>query len=78
MDPKREQEINSQVRQFFLQIAAELEAAAAGARSVAAAIPNRDLAWTLTQQFYSRLEDANHLVKSLQRTIDEAIQNSQK
>jgi hypothetical protein len=78
MDNKKMGEIDSQARQFLLQIAAELEAAAAGARSVAAAIPNRELTGMLIQQFYARLDEANHLVKTLQRTIDEAVKDSQK
>lgn len=75
MDPKREQEVLSQVRQYLLQIALELEASAAGARSAAKAIPDRELAMPHVQQLYSRLQEATFLMEKFKRAIDDAIAN---
>jgi hypothetical protein len=73
MEPKREQDMQSRVREYLLQIALELEASAAGARSAAETIPNRDLAMTHVQQLYSRLQEATFLLERLKQTIDNAL-----
>jgi hypothetical protein len=75
MEPKREREMQSQVRQYLLQIALELEASAAGARRAAEAIPNRDLAMLHVQQLYSRLNEATFLLNRFKKSIDDALAN---
>lgn len=73
MDPKQERELEAQVTQCLLQIALELEAAAAGARGAAKAIPDRESSMRNVQQLYSRLQEATHLLNRFKRTIDEAV-----
>jgi hypothetical protein len=73
MDPKREQEVKSQVREILLQIALELEASAAGARGAAANIPDRELGMPYVQQLYSRLKEATFLLDKFKRVIDDAL-----
>jgi len=75
MEDKREQEIKAQVREYLLQIALELEAAATGARGAAGAIVvgNHELGMINVQQLYSRLREATYLLDRFKSTIDEAV-----
>lgn len=75
MEDKREQEIRDQVREYLLQIALELEAAATGARGAAGAIVtgNHELGMINVQQLYSRLREATYLLGRFKSTIDEAV-----
>lgn len=74
MEPKREQEVLSQVCQYLLQIALELEASALAARKAAELIPKRDgSAMPHVHQLYSRLNEATFLLNRFKSTIDDAI-----
>ena len=75
MDPKREREMQSQAREYLLQIALELEASAAGARSAAESIQksDRDQGMIHVQQLYTRLKEATYLLDRFKRAIDDAL-----
>jgi len=75
MDQKREQEVRSQVREYLLQVALELEAAAAGARGAAGAIVggSREQGMSHVQQLYSRLNEATFMLDRFKSTIDQAL-----
>ncbi len=73
MDPKEESKVINKTKEYLLQIALELEAAAAGARGAAEAIPDREKGMRHVQQLYSRLKEATYLLDRFKSTIDEAI-----
>jgi len=78
MDQKQEMELRMEVRQYLIQIALELEAAAGGAKGAAENIGDRELAIPYVQQLYSRLSQATYLLDSFKRTIDKAINSDKK
>jgi hypothetical protein len=49
-----EKQIIDHVRQYLIQLALELEEAAAGARNAAGCLHDRDAAWVQVQQMFAR------------------------
>ena len=60
-----EQLVVNEVKKYLLQIALELETAAASARSAADAVPDQAKAWPHVQQLYTRLQEATTLIESI-------------
>jgi len=68
-----EQLVVNEVKKYLLQIALELETAAAGARAAAAVVPDQTKAWPHVQQLYTRLQEATSLIEQFQTTVDTAV-----
>jgi hypothetical protein len=79
MEAKQEQEILKETRELLLQVAMELEAAADAARKAAELTTEADRhrAWAHGQQMYTRLSQANRLLKQFQSTIDDALKQEE-
>jgi len=82
LDPKQEQKMLKEVREFLLQLALELEASAAAARKAAELVYDRgekarQQTWPQVQQMYTRLSQANLLLQNLKTTIDDALKQEE-
>jgi hypothetical protein len=73
VDDKHQKIILDDMRLCLRQVALELEAAAAAAKTAADAIPHRQASWGPVQQLYTRLDEANHLASTFKTKIDDAI-----
>ena len=70
-----ERQVIDQTRQCLIQIALELEEAAAGAKHAAECLDDRDAAWAQVHQMFARLGQADHLIKRFRGVIEEATKS---
>jgi hypothetical protein len=64
-----EAEVIQHGKELLRQVELELQDAAAGARSAADALPNREQSWSALQKMYTRFQEAEHLIGQLKKLV---------
>lgn len=75
MDAKQEKDLRNEIREYLLQLALELQASADAAKKAAGLTQEADgdQAWRFVQQMYTRLGQADFMLKKIKTAIDEAV-----